>query len=84
MSGYVVGWNQPGYLPDNAPDDFETFEDAKAFIIGELKLAEDSAATEDIAESLCHLAEDVNLESAPFTTPEAADGYVYWVTEAES
>lgn len=78
---FVAGWNMPGYLPEMEPAGFETFDEAKRFIIDELKSVEDSTAAdgnETAAEEACSLAEDVNLESGPFTTGEV-EGYVYWV-----
>jgi hypothetical protein len=40
-----VGWNMPGCLPDSEPATFATFNDAKAYLIGELLAAADSVAT---------------------------------------
>ena len=73
----------PGYLPEIEPAEFDTFEDAKAFIIAEMKSMEDSVETETEAEVYCHEAEDVNLwaecDSPHAHTSHALFGYVYWV-----
>lgn len=77
---YTAGWNAPGYLPDSDPGEFDTFDDAKRYIIEELKRQEDEAGEDDeeLAEDFAALAEDVNLESEPFSVM-GPDGYAYWV-----
>ena len=40
---YVAGWNMPGYLPDNPPEEFEDIADARAYIAGELDRVLDEA-----------------------------------------
>lgn len=80
---FIAGWNQPGYLPESDPEEFDTFDEAKRYIIDEIKRAEDDAGDsddEELAEDLCALAEDINLESDPFSVL-APDGFAYWVTE---
>ena len=72
---FVAGWN----MPDSEPVAFDNFDDAKRFIIGELKTAEDCADNEDVATELCHAAEEVNLESSDFGITVA--GYHFWVTQ---
>lgn len=32
-----AGWNMPGYMPDNEPADFESFEDAREYIADEIE-----------------------------------------------
>jgi len=80
---WVAGFNMPGYMPESEPAGFATFDDAKSYVIAELKRAEDDAQSEDDATEFCHAAEDVNLESDAFTTPTLG-GYVYWVARAEA
>jgi hypothetical protein len=29
---WVAGWNMPGYLPDNQPEVFDSFEDAQEWL----------------------------------------------------
>ena len=79
---YVAGWNMPGYLPVSDPECFASFDEAKAYIVDSIKSHEEDCAIvdeEDLATSLCHLAEDVNLESGPFET-DPVDNTVYWVS----
>ena len=67
-----------GFMPDSTPDTHETFDEAKRDIIFWIKRAEESAETEEMAESLCAFAESVNLESAPFNL-QGPGGLRYWV-----
>lgn len=76
---FVAGWNMPGYMPDSEPASFDRRDDAKRYIIDELKFMEDCADDEDIATELCHAAEAANLESSDFGITVA--GYHYWVTQ---
>ncbi len=75
---YVAGTNMPGYMPDDGPSEFESFEDAQRFILADIKRDEEQAETEEQAEELAAFAEDVNLESAPFSG--RCGNRVYWVT----
>lgn len=80
---FVAGWNMPGYMPDSEPAEFDNADDAKRYIIDQIKEDEDAAATEEDeaeAEDLAALAEEVNLESDEFTT-RTVGGYCYWVRE---
>lgn len=80
---FVAGWNMPGYMPDGEPGGFDTFAEAKAYIIDELKQAEDDAGErgdEEAAEEYCHTAEDVNLKSSPFEI--IAGPYCFFVMES--
>lgn len=42
-SKWVVGMNMPGYMPDNEPSECDTFEEAKACMIGDLERSLDEA-----------------------------------------
>lgn len=81
MTKYFAGCNMPGYMPDEPYTECETFDEAKRCVIEYLKRAEDSAETEEDAETFCAMAEEVNLESGPFATPTMPDGYRYCVEE---
>lgn len=76
---FSAGWNMPGYMPDVEPEEFDSFDDAKRHIIGEIKRAEEQAETEGSAENLCAFAEDINLQSGDFSA--TCEGWVYWVTK---
>ena len=41
MPVWIAGYNMPGYMPDNEPAAFETFDEAKRYIIGLMKRFED-------------------------------------------
>ncbi len=58
---FVAGCNMPGYLPDDEPAQFDTFEEAKAYILElmqwhldseEGNIYADEAALETLAECL--------------------------------
>lgn len=76
---WIAGTNMPGYMPDNVPEEFETFDEAKRYIISLIKQAEEEAETEGEAETLAAFAEDVNLENSEFSG--MCLNWVYWVTE---
>lgn len=81
---YAVGHNMPGYLPESTVSVVETFEEAKAILIHDLKFQEDYAADESEAEDYCAAAEDVNLWSSPDSIyvgshPELA----WWIMETD-
>lgn len=80
---WIAGWNMPGYMPDNEPASFESFEDAKAYIIETLKRFEDEDAetSEDNATEYCHGAEEINLTSGTFSRQFCA--YVFWASEVD-
>jgi hypothetical protein len=65
-------------MPESEPAAFATFDEAKRYLIEAMKQAEEEAGDEETAESICHAAEDANLESGPFTTRTLGQ-YVYWV-----
>lgn len=79
---YSAGTNMPGYMPDSDPAMFLDFDDAKQYIIDQIKKDEDQAAeelNEALAEELCHTAEDVNLQSAEFSV--TIGNRAYWVSK---
>jgi hypothetical protein len=75
---FIAGWNMPGYMPDSEPEQFDTQDAAKRYIIAELKMSEDQAETEEEAEIICAFAEDVNIQSGEFSAQ--CGNWVYWVT----
>jgi hypothetical protein len=83
MPKFIAMWNLPGCLPEMEPADFCTFDEAKRFIIDELKEQEDQTESESFAEIYCHEAERVNLNSRPFCVQPVAGGYVYSVAETD-
>lgn len=64
---YAAGWNMPGYMPDNPPAIFMDADEARVYLIDQIKCEEESAETEEEAETLCAFAEDVNLERGEFS-----------------
>ena len=47
----LAGWNMPGYMPDNEPADFETFEQARGYIVEELNNVIESLYTGVLGDS---------------------------------
>lgn len=81
MVTFIAGWNSCGYMPDSKPAEFSSFDDAKRSIIWDIKnLFEEEAQTEEEAEDFCALAEEINLESNPFSL--IVRGYCFWVRES--
>lgn len=82
---FTAGYNQPGYLPESDPEEFDTWDEAWRFILHHIKDAEDDAADsgdEELAEDLAAFAEEVNLNIRGEDFADLGpDGYVYWVTE---
>jgi hypothetical protein len=78
---FTAGWNMAGFMPDNTPEGFADFDDARQWIVDALKTFEDDESDEDRATNYCHAAEEVNLESSPFSI--TVNGYAFWVTAAE-
>jgi len=85
MNTYSIGYNMPGYMPDNEPSECETLEDAK----------------EALLTDITHYLEDINLDSEfsdsdvkihvktlqivesekPQTCNVYIGNYVFWITE---
>jgi hypothetical protein len=76
---YSAGTNTPGYMPDSDPAVFVDFDDAKQYIIDEIKRDEDDAEDESLAEELASAAEDVNLEKKDFSI--TVGNRAYWVSK---
>lgn len=84
MGKWIVGWNNPGYLPDNPPYEFETFDAAQDFLIQELT-EQAVSCSPDVAEKWNSIIDDVagvNLPGEDFAV-FAPDDLVYFVNEVE-
>ena len=46
-AAFVAGWNMPGYMPDNEPARFQTWEGAREYIVEELERAADCFGNAD-------------------------------------
>jgi hypothetical protein len=63
------------------PEFFVEFDDAKRWMLRWIKTTEwdlDLEITENDREDLCHLAEEINLASGPFTS-RICWGETYWI-----
>jgi hypothetical protein len=76
---FVAGWNMPGYMPDNEPAAFETFEDAQAYIREEIERGnEESYAPEDVEAAL------ERLDESEEEFGETIGKYHYWITDTQA
>ncbi len=71
---FYAGSNMPGYMPDEPAEGFESFDDAKRYLIAQMRHDADSWADfglpnegEEAAEELTGLMEDLNLCTQPQT-----------------
>lgn len=73
---FVAGWNMPGYMPDNEPAAFETFEDAQAYIREEIKRHAEEQETEfpDALE---------RLDESEDEFGETVGKYHFWITDTK-
>lgn len=82
---WIAGWNEPGFLPDILPSEFDTFEEAQAFIAEELTRGAESFDDEHQAEQsawmLAALGAGAAQPDQPFEV--MVDDTVYWVMRAE-
>ena len=63
---YVAGTNMPGYLPDSEPVEFETFAEAKAYIVAEILRNAEYAETDEQAAKLEAFAKEVEEQTSEF------------------
>lgn len=71
---WVAGWNIPGYLPEMHPETFDSWEDAREFLINEIEsFLEDSVGSSALIALLREAMADDSFQSAQ------VDGYVYWI-----
>lgn len=75
---FVAGSNLAGFMPDTEPAWFTSAADARAYIIGELLWHADHEDSDDLADELAALAEDVNLWSTEDSATDSA-GRAWWV-----
>lgn len=90
---FSAGWNLPGYMPDSDPAIFTSFEDAKAYIVEEIKRDAEQTVeamelgvvtdTEATDESATPEHDSALLTLATTQEPFSAHvgNYVYWVVE---
>jgi len=80
MKRFTAGWNQPGYLPEMEPAEFNSESAAREFILTELRECLDrETAWERVPDwEDCILC----IENGD-TDVSACDGYNYWIEERE-
>lgn len=86
-TGFVAGWNQPGYLPENSPMAFDAWEEARDYILAELKIAYDAELEAHDGERFytagrmeqTYLALESLDGVEEWSSGDALAGYVYWI-----
>jgi len=78
---YVAGTNMPGYLPDSEPVEFETFAEAKAYIVAEILRNAEYAETDEQAAKLEAFAKEVEEQTSEFAG--ICLDRAYWVSREE-
>lgn len=78
---YVAGTNIPGYMPDSEPAEFETFEEARSYIIDMILMDSECAETDEQAEELEAFAKEVEERTSEFAG--ICLDRVYWVHREE-
>jgi hypothetical protein len=93
MKQYIAGWNIPGCLPELDIATFDTFEEARDFIVQELRNYADelrascdvnrvsSAGWHSLAKACRGAAERASKQTDSFTLEVPGDRYVYWVMQ---
>lgn len=80
---WVAGFNMPGYMPDNEPASFETWEEARDYIVQELDRACDETDSvsdgEDYAKAARHFEALTEETDQGWTVGQ----YHWWITAAD-
>ena len=81
---YVAGWNLPGYLPEMEPATFYSPENARDFLIDELRSTEDhwidgKADVASVEQHYNELVEEVQHDTAPCSFHDTLSGLVFWI-----
>lgn len=85
---FIASWNQPGYMPETDPEEFDDFDDAKGYVYDEIDRTLDNAHLTDDRDAMenCDRAlDDIDVwrESDGDYWQTYCDGYVYWITRGE-
>lgn len=77
---WIAGFNVPGYMPESEPALFETFDEARDYVVDEIERA---AEENERSEELLQIADEFRTAKEDEYSQQAADGYVYWINRAE-
>lgn len=86
---YVAGWNMVGYLPETEPVEFDSPQDARAYLTEELGRWMDQAYDNDEHEVAARLNRqaremyDGHENTAGIYVEDASATYSFWIVEAE-
>lgn len=73
----LVGWNRPGYLPEADPEIVESWDDAVAYIIGELHRSFPDGGVEGLIEEITNHEPAIGAVFGP-----DPHGYIYFIDRA--
>lgn len=84
---FTAGWNQPGYLPETDPVDFDDFDEAKDYVISEIDRTADNAHLVNDRSALDECNDAID-DADDWTDNNNywqvyCDGYVYWITRSD-
>jgi hypothetical protein len=82
---FVAGWNMPGYLPDTEPFTFDSFEEAKADVIEELRTDVFHLEAADAPLDRIRPFVEAIAEVESWTEPNSIEVglWAYWIQTAE-
>lgn len=86
---YVAGWNMVGYLPETEPVEFDSPQDARAYLTEELGRWVDQAYDNDEDEVAAHLNRkaremyDGHENTAGIYVEDASATYSFWIVQAK-
>ena len=81
---WTAGWNMPGFLPDMTPETFDSFEEARSWVIIELKNDEDYVNGDDL-DSVHRAMRELEAYEGPGEWGETVTinglTWAYWITQ---
>jgi hypothetical protein len=82
---FIVGYNIPGYLPDEPPFEYDTFEEAKNEVLWHLNMHVeqlDNASLTSLYEARIKGVENWKEEDAPVSCK--IGGYIAWIQKSDN
>lgn len=89
MSKWSAGWNQPGYLPESDPAEFDDYTDAVSYLVDEIRERADDAEDTEMGgerDKFLNAAQDLEWWTEheidePEDVSVSAWGWVFWIQE---
>ena len=80
---WVVGWNMPGYMPDSDPSSFETWEDARDYLVEELDRVCDETDDQDDGDQYNRAARELEGLNEEEEFGRTIGKYHWWINKAD-